>query len=201
LHRLNEEKGFRQFVQQLNLNADQQRYVRSELRPGQMVTLDRRSGLPVLVRPDNLGTDGKKMTDERLKDLMLNRVSRVLAKNGEFGLEVKESAKVSPSSQTLIDANKTRRTVLTRPFEESLVRTLDELLKCNDLEVRKKHASYFVGEAGRVAVSFDRSLASEAPEVRWIKVTERIVESNGLQRDVIELIMTLMGKENGKNEG
>jgi hypothetical protein len=202
LHRLNEEKGFRQLVQQLNLNADQQRYVRSELRPGQMVTLDRRSGLPVLVRPDNLGTDGVKMTDPRLRDLMQNRVRRVMANESDVRLAVSERSKVSHLSQTLSAAkSKSLNVTNKRPFEESLVRTLEELLNCDNEELRKNSAVYYVEEAGRVAVSFDKSLVSEPSEVRWIKVTERLIESHNFQSNAIELIMNVIGKKNGKNEG
>lgn len=77
LHRLNEEKGFAQFSNQLNLNPDQQAYVRSELMPGQMVALDRRTGTPVLLRPANENTDAEKRTDELINEWMKDRVQYV----------------------------------------------------------------------------------------------------------------------------
>lgn len=73
MHRLNEEKSFTQFSQLLNLSADQQRFARTELRPGEMITLDRRSGLPVLVRPPDEGTGDAKLDDASVRQDMLKR--------------------------------------------------------------------------------------------------------------------------------
>lgn len=73
MHRLNEEKSFRQFSQLLNLTADQQRFARTELRPGEMITLDRRSGLPVLVRPPNERTDTRRLDDTAMRETMAPR--------------------------------------------------------------------------------------------------------------------------------
>jgi hypothetical protein len=73
MHRLNEEKSFAQFSLLLNLTPDQQRFARTELRPGEMITLDRRSGLPVLVRPENERTDLQEWTDVEMRETMLIR--------------------------------------------------------------------------------------------------------------------------------
>ncbi|SMH47900.1 ATP-binding protein [Azospirillum agricola] len=73
MHRLNEERSFAQFSQLLNLSADQQRFARTELRPGEMITLDRRSGLPVLVRPPDEGTSDAKLDDASVREAMLAR--------------------------------------------------------------------------------------------------------------------------------
>ncbi len=75
LHRLNEEGSFRRFAALLNLSADQQRFARTELLPGQMIVLDRRSGQPALVRPVDKGTDRAKWTDEDMKAVMRPRAT------------------------------------------------------------------------------------------------------------------------------
>jgi hypothetical protein len=191
MHRLNEEKGFRQFVQQLNLNTDQQRYVRSELRPGQMVVLDRRSGTPVLVRPDNLNTDAAKMSDEELRDLMHNRVKRVLGdyKNiepitsqtgdSQFQPDVVPASPVSalPSTQ-----------VTKRPYEDRFFNTLVEYAAATELELRKRHARNYLQDVEQYAGSFDNALAKESPNTRWLKVTQWFVDNRGLSIDIIESI-------------
>lgn len=78
MHRLNEEKSFTQFSKVLNLSADQQRFARTELRPGELIALDRRSGLPVLMRSEDLDTSGNKVTDEELRDEMVSRIAEVM---------------------------------------------------------------------------------------------------------------------------
>jgi hypothetical protein len=200
MHRLNEEKGFKQFVQQLNLNADQQRYVRSELRPGQMVTLDRRSGLPVLVRPKNLDTDAKKMHDENLRLLMSDRVRRVLADDISFSHLQKGGSNSVTVEVGTVDLPDLKRTgVIRRPYEDQLLRTIQDILDSDDREHQEKSAIYLLKEADRVASVFDKTLKEVPPGDRWIKVVEEIVNRNELQANTLEIVKSLVEQTNGRN--
>jgi hypothetical protein len=191
LHRLNEEKGFRQFVQQLNMNADQQRFVRSELRPGQMVVLDRRSGTPVLVRPGNQHTDAAKMTDDELRNLMQSRVQRVLGDDKEldqFAPQVGTAQLQTDAAVAAPTGTMPTVPVTERPYEGMFSKTLHEYGVTTDLEQRAKIARFYLQDVERFALMFDKGLANESPNSRWLKVTQWFVDHRGLSKDIIERI-------------
>jgi len=211
MHRLNEEKGFRQFVQQLNLNADQQRYVRSELRPGQMVVLDRRSGAPVLLRPGNQNTDAAKMSDAALRDLMHDRVKRVFGdykkveqctpENGALQVQLDgvpaslPAAQPSASVSLVKKANpvamrslvKKANPVAMRPYEDILFNTLDAYGKAEEGNRKVLAKNYFkdVKEFGRI---FDKELKNEPDDTLLLKVTQWFINNRGASADIIESI-------------
>lgn len=54
MHRLNERRGFDHLADMLNLTADQRRFARVGLEPGEAVMFDHLLGSPVLVRPPDL---------------------------------------------------------------------------------------------------------------------------------------------------
>jgi|GEM_PF-5535379 len=191
LHRLNEEKGFRQFVQQLNMNADQQRFVRSELRPGQMVVLDRRSGTPVLVRPRNHNTDAAKMTDDELRDLMHDRVQRVL---GDYK-DLDQLAPPADAAQHQVNTAPAAPPgtmpsvrVAERPYEGRFFSALNEYGAAADQENRKKLARFYLEDVEQFAVVFDKALANEPATTRWLKITQWFIANRGLSNDIIERI-------------
>ena len=193
MHRLNEEKGFRQFVQQLNLNADQQRYVRSELRPGQMVVLDRRSGTPVLVRPENRNTDAAKMSDEDLRDLMHHRVTRVL---GDYN-NVEQITPQTGDSQfnpdlvlaSPVSAPPPRHVIKPRRrYEDSFIKTLKAYEADPDPKSRKENAKNYLKDVQEYAIKFDKSLENEPSNTRWLKVIQWLIENRGMSTQLIEQI-------------
>lgn len=167
LHRLNEEKGFRQFVQQLNLNADQQRFVRSELKPGQMVVLDRRSGTPVLLRPQDLGTDSQKSLDEYIRGdvvKMGKRVERVLENGSARGAR--------------------------RPFQMQLIRKLEDCLDaCGGAEFERLWNGYLL-EVDNKCLQFDQGLQSDSKWDRRLKVTQWLVDNGQAPKKALEWIQS-----------
>ena len=75
LCRLNDRVGFEHLSNMVNLNADQQRYAKTRLKAGEAILLDKKSGLPVLVRPDNiidLLKNAALSPDEELSQLLEN---------------------------------------------------------------------------------------------------------------------------------
>ncbi len=115
MHRLNEEKSFRQFSQLLNLTTDQQRFARTELRPGEMITLDRRSGLPVLVRPPNERTDRRDLSDDKMRtDMAPRRAAVCLA---PCTAEPAEQAPAPASPPSCVEDAIGRHSALSEPWQ------------------------------------------------------------------------------------
>lgn len=68
LHRLNERKSFEQFADMLNLSAEQRRFARVGLEPGETIILDRVSGAPVIVRPPEKHKEKTVYTEKWVRD-------------------------------------------------------------------------------------------------------------------------------------
>jgi hypothetical protein len=173
LHRLNEERGFRQFAQQLNLSADQQRYARSELRPGQMIVLDRRSGFPVLVKPANFNTDAAKMSDPTLQSLMKQRVKNVLAAPAVAVPERAAPTGVAALRGVML-AEEER--ALNEPTE--LDRTLVELLrKAVDAQgpERTRWVREYARQVARLQHKFGAEITGVPKEERWLAMARRLI--------------------------
>jgi hypothetical protein len=177
MHRLNEEKSFSQFSKLLNLTPDQQRFARTELRPGEMLTLDRRSGLPVLVRPPNERTDTKRLDDEAMREEMAPRRAKLKQKVvATPPLNHQPQASGAPDLGVLVSENES----LAKRYEK-ICESINEL----DGEVSAEQAYDFCSRA--MAVS--RTLKKENHKIDWTDVLKQAAAREGVSGNIVTVLL------------